>query len=82
MISPLSERGVNQGRSESAEIPHSGVRLTFVEPDVLQGYILSPERLTTASLAERMSGIRERVLGEFSWLFLIKRLSEITTTKK
>lgn len=64
MATPPFERDTSR-QPESAEVPRQGLRLTFTDPEVLQAYILSPERQTTSSLAERMSGIRERVLGEF-----------------
>lgn len=51
---------------EENQLPSDGVRLTFASPELLYAYILSPKRPTDTTLAERISGIRETPLGEFS----------------
>lgn len=43
-----------------------GIKIKFASPELLRAYIWDPQKWLGASLAERIAGIREIPLGEFS----------------
>jgi len=52
--------------SPEQEDSGEGIKLTFTNPEFLRAYIFDPNKPTRATLAERMAGISETVLGKFN----------------
>lgn len=63
MVDP--ERQKLNGEESLLKSP-DGVRVTFPNPELLRAYSLDSGMLSTLSFAERISGIRERTLGDVS----------------
>lgn len=62
MVAPAEK----PGNGQEIEKPGEGIRITFANPELLRAYILDPKSATPKNFAERISGIRETNLGEFS----------------